>query len=63
MREVDKMLMELRNCILAVSDDGVPDTEAVLSDPEPKCVGGAINVQHVQTIKKQNYWVKPYGNG
>ena len=46
------------DCILAVSEDGVPETEAVLTDPEPKGEGDAIHVHIVQTEYQPKYWVK-----
>ena len=47
-----------KDCILAVSDDGVPGTEVVSPDPEPMDKGDAIYVQCVQTAEKPHYWVK-----
>ena len=44
--------------MLAVSDDGVPETEVVLTDPKSVGEGYAIHVQCVQTRKMPNYWVK-----
>ena len=46
------------DCILAVSDDGVPKTEVLSTDPEPIGEGDAICIQYVQTGFKPNYWVK-----
>ena len=46
------------DCILAVTDDGAPETRVVLTDPEPMGEGGAIHVQCVQTMFKPNYWFK-----
>ena len=43
---------------MAVSDDGVLETEVVSTDPEPKGDGDAICVQFVQTMEKPNHWVK-----
>ena len=47
-----------QDCILVVSDDGVPETKVVSTDPEPEGQGNAICVQCVQTTVKLNYWVK-----
>ena len=54
MRKVDKP----QDCILAVSDDGVPETESALTGPKPAGEDDAIHVQCVQTVEKPNYWVK-----
>ena len=43
---------------LAVSDDGVPGTEVVLTDPEPMGEGDVIHVQCVQNGEKPNHWDK-----
>ena len=48
----------LPDCILAVSDDGVPGTEVVSTDPEPMGEGDASHLQWVQTEVKLNYWVQ-----
>ena len=45
-REVSKVSTDLQ-IILAVSDGGVPQTEVVLTNPEPMCKGDAICVQTV----------------
>ena len=45
------------DCIQAVSDDGGPETEVALTDPEPMGEGDAIHVQCVQTIYEPYYWV------
>ena len=47
-----------QDCILAVSDDGLLETEVLSTDPKPMGEGHAINVQCVQTVFKLNYWVK-----
>ena len=52
-----------QDCILTVSDDDVPETEVVLTDPKPVGEGDAMCVQCVQTVEKPDYLVKPYGDG
>ena len=52
-----------QDCILAVSDDEVPETEVVLTDPETAGEGDAIHMQCVQTMKSQIIQLKPYGDG
>ena len=44
--------------IMAVSDDGVLETEVSSADPEPEGEGDIVCVQHVQTGYKPNYFVK-----
>ena len=44
--------------ILAVSDDGVPETEVPSTDSKPADKGNAIHAQCIQTVFKPNYWVK-----
>ena len=56
--EVEKVSMEPPDCILAVSDDGVLEIEAVLTDSEPKSEDDAIHIKCVQTKYKLIYWVK-----
>ena len=46
------------HCILAVSDEGVPETELVSTDPKPTEEGDAICVLCVQIGENLNYWVK-----
>ena len=41
-----------QDCILVVSDDGMPGTEVMSTDPKPVDEGDAICVQRVQTGKK-----------
>ena len=55
MMEVYKVLMDLW---VAVSDDGVPETEVVSSYPEPKVECYSIHLQCVQTKYKPRYQVK-----
>ena len=44
--------------MLEVSDDDVPETWVVSTDPKPTEEGDAICVQCVQTMEKLNYLVK-----
>ena len=47
-----------QDCILAVSDVGVPETEVALTDPEPEGEGDAIHIQCILTVEKPNYLIK-----
>ena len=41
-----------QDCILTVSDDGVPETEVVLTNTKPVGEGDAIHVQYVKTLER-----------
>ena len=51
------------DCILAVSNDGVPESEVVSKDPEPMGEGEVIWVKYVQTVFRLKYWVKTIWEG
>ena len=52
------MSMNFQDCILAVSDDGVPGTEVVSTDLKSVDEGDSICMQCIQTEEKPKYWVK-----
>ena len=49
---------EPQDCILAVSDDGMPGTGVVSPGLKPVGESDAIHVQHIQTEEEPNYSVK-----
>ena len=49
---------EPQDCILAVSDDGIPEIEVVLTDLQPIGKGDAMHVECLQSEEKPNYLVK-----
>ena len=49
--------------ILAVSDDDVPETKVVSTDPKTVGEGDAICVQHIQLKESQIIGLKQYRDG